>query len=172
MTPPLPCRAKVAMGRGCQGKPLELGGCGCLSSPALPFQGQPHPPGGDWGMETACLAGKQLACSPSLCSQLFCCQKTGVTLCYHGRSHMEAHPCLASTSGKNAFPLCLVGKFSRPAPRTASNLPEGYPLVPGAQFPRLSNKKHNLPHLSLSSNWYLFLMGKKKKTHLNCWSLF
>lgn len=108
----------------------------------------------------------ELAYSPSLCSQLFCCQKPGVTLCYHGRSHMEAHPCLASTSGKSAFPPCLVGKFSRPALRTASNLPEGCPLVLGAQFPLLSNKKHNLPQLSLSSNWYLFLMGKKKTTSL------
>ena len=150
--PPAPPQGEGSNGKGCQGKPLELGGCGCLPSPALPSQGQPHPPGGDWGMETASLAGNQLAYSPSLCSQLFCCQNPGVTLCYHGRSHMEAHPCLASTSGKSAFPSCLVGKFSRPAPRTASNLPEGCPLVPGAQFPHLSNKKHNLPHLSLSSN--------------------
>ena len=149
------------MGRGCQGKPLELGGYGCLPSPALPSQGQPHPSSGDWGMETASLAGNHLACSRSLCSQLFCCQKPCVTLCYHGRSHMETHPCLASTSGKNAFPPCLVGKFSRPARRMASNLPEGHPQVPEAQFPHLSNKEHNLPHLSLLSNWYLLLMGGK-----------
>lgn len=43
--------------------------------------------------------------------------------------------------------------------------PEEHQLVPGSQFPHLSNKEHNLPHLPLAGNWCLLPAGEP---HFRC----
>lgn len=64
-------------------------GCPDWATTSLPPKQQgPHTPGREWKMKTASLAVSKPDCSPSLCSQLFCCQKAG---CHMVSPQQESH---------------------------------------------------------------------------------
>lgn len=130
--------------------------------------GQPHhsQQSGEWKMETISFAGSKLDCSPSLCSQLFCCQKSE---CHTVLSQQESHgssPVLGSHFGQECPSPLPDGKTQNP---DNPALPEEHHLNP-EPVSHISNKEDSLPCLPLRSNWYLFLRWKKSsfKSHLFC----